>query len=136
MHNTLRDNGRGQPGAENSRSNEPTVQRNGFVPARNMHNKNVHCNTLQLPRCEHCGLELGHLKQGNNNNNTVLQYANHITHVPPDQDACTIDSDTANMVFAAYASVTETNKNPINPLWVAIGKTKGGVRINVRTLYA
>jgi hypothetical protein len=107
MRNTLRDNGRGQPGAENSRSNEPTVQRNGFVPARNTHNKNVHCNTLQLPRCEHCGLELGQIHQGNNNNNTLPQYANHITHVPPDQDVCTIDDDTANMVLAAYASVTE-----------------------------
>ena len=107
MRNTLRVNGRGQPRAESSRSNEPTVQRNGPVPARNTHYNNAHYNILQLPRCEHCGLELGQIHQGNNNDNTLPQCANHITHVPPDQDVCTIDDDTANMVFAAYASVTE-----------------------------
>ena len=60
-----------------------------------------------VPRCEHCGLELGQIHQGNSNDNTLPQYANHITHVPPDEDVCSIDDDTANMVFAAYASVTE-----------------------------
>ena len=107
MRNTLRVNGRGQPRAESSRSNEPTLQRNGPVPARNTHYNNAHYNILQLPRCEHCGLELGQIHQGNNYDNTLPQCANHITHVPPDQDVCTIDDDTANMVFAAYASVTE-----------------------------